>query len=272
MDMTASVPDMRALIDPRSDRPQYRQLADHLRDAISDLQPGDALPAEPELMDTYQVSRPTVRQAVAVLRSEGLVVTTHGRGTFVRQKRRVRRVASDRYAAEAALLEQEGQHPLETAFTREHGIAWGEFGVEVDAYREVTPPDAVADALGLVVGAEVLERRVVLYAGEVPDQIRTSYYPLDLVAGTPVADPARQPWPGGTMAELASLDVTVAATTERVRSRMPTPEEASVLDIAGSVPVLVVRRVFHDGTGEPVETDEQVMPADRAELEYRVAL
>lgn len=65
--------------------PLYRQLAEQLRQAIAsgDLEPSSRLPSEQELIEAYQVSRNTVRLALGVLRTEGLVVTGQGRGTFV---------------------------------------------------------------------------------------------------------------------------------------------------------------------------------------------
>jgi GntR family transcriptional repressor for pyruvate dehydrogenase complex len=47
------------------------------------LAPGDRLPAEHELMAAMGVSRSVVREAVAALRSEGLVVTRQGAGAYV---------------------------------------------------------------------------------------------------------------------------------------------------------------------------------------------
>lgn len=47
------------------------------------LQPGTQLPTEAELCAQYDVSRTVVREAVARLRSEGLVIPHQGRGMFV---------------------------------------------------------------------------------------------------------------------------------------------------------------------------------------------
>jgi GntR family transcriptional regulator len=73
-------------VDPRSDRPIYRQVADILRDQITNgtLAPGAMLPSEKALADTYGIGRDAARQAIAVLRSEGLVRTDKGHGTAVR--------------------------------------------------------------------------------------------------------------------------------------------------------------------------------------------
>ncbi len=65
----------------------YHQLAGVLRDQILNgtLEPGAKLPPELELTEKYQLSRGTVRQAILLLVTEGLVERIQGKGTFVRQ-------------------------------------------------------------------------------------------------------------------------------------------------------------------------------------------
>jgi GntR family transcriptional regulator, transcriptional repressor for pyruvate dehydrogenase complex len=67
--------------------PAYQMLADALRARIltRELQPGDRLPIEPDLAEQYGVSRSTVREALRVLASQGLVGTWRGvqGGSFV---------------------------------------------------------------------------------------------------------------------------------------------------------------------------------------------
>lgn len=65
--------------------PYYRQLAEFIEARIKDgsLQPGDGLPSERELADLTGLSVDTVRAALDVLRSAGLVATARGIGTFV---------------------------------------------------------------------------------------------------------------------------------------------------------------------------------------------
>lgn len=61
------------------------QLIDILRSEIRarKLRPGERLPTEQELVARYQVSRTVVREAIASLRAEGLVMTRQGAGAFV---------------------------------------------------------------------------------------------------------------------------------------------------------------------------------------------
>lgn len=72
---------------PRRTLTSYQRLADDLRQAIlsGEISPGERLPVEAELGEQYHVGRSTVREALRLLLSEGLVVTMRGvgGGTFV---------------------------------------------------------------------------------------------------------------------------------------------------------------------------------------------
>lgn len=61
------------------------QLSDTLRRAIQagDFKPGDKLPSESRLTESYGVSRTVVREAIAALRADGLVDARQGAGVFV---------------------------------------------------------------------------------------------------------------------------------------------------------------------------------------------
>jgi len=74
---------------PGSAKPLYKQLKDVLKQKITagEFKPGEALPGERQLMETYGVSRVTVRQAIAELVNEGLLYRQHGKGTFIAPKR-----------------------------------------------------------------------------------------------------------------------------------------------------------------------------------------
>ena len=61
----------------------YIQVADDLARRISENEITCRLPAERALAEEYEVSYITVRHAMAILRDHGLVISIHGRGTFV---------------------------------------------------------------------------------------------------------------------------------------------------------------------------------------------
>lgn len=74
-------------INPRSHTPVYVQLAELLRERIEsgDLPPGSALPSESRLSQEYGIGRDAVRNAIALLRAEGMVSTMKGQATWVRE-------------------------------------------------------------------------------------------------------------------------------------------------------------------------------------------
>ena len=61
----------------------YVQVAADISRRISDGEITRKLPSERALAEEYEVSYITVRHAMAVLRERGLIVSIHGRGTFV---------------------------------------------------------------------------------------------------------------------------------------------------------------------------------------------
>jgi|ADGO01.1.fsa_nt_gi transcriptional regulator, GntR family len=76
---------MASEIDPYDPRPRYQQLAAILREAIKTgtYSPGDRLPSEKTLTQTYGVARETASKAMDVLASEGLAVMVPGLGWHV---------------------------------------------------------------------------------------------------------------------------------------------------------------------------------------------
>jgi GntR family transcriptional regulator len=73
-------------LDPDDPRPAYRQISDRLRADIASgaRLPGSQLPSLRELSEAFDVAVETVKRALGDLRSEGLLVTRQGKGTFVR--------------------------------------------------------------------------------------------------------------------------------------------------------------------------------------------
>ncbi|MFB9182061.1 GntR family transcriptional regulator [Dactylosporangium sucinum] len=260
-------------INRRSDRPVYKQVADDLRRRINEgeFAAGAALPSEPTLSEQYDgVSRTIVRQGLGILKNEGLIHSHHGKGWFVRAQRPVRRMASSRYQAE---LDQVGRAESErdaTPFYYDHK-GFEQFELQ-RTLTEVPADDELAEVFRVPVGTMLLCREFTFVFDGTPHRRSYSYLLLDMVQGTPITDPANEPWPGGTMAQLDSVGVRVTAVDEIVRSRMPNPDEIAALDIDDGVPVVAVRRIMYAGE-KPVEACvDIVIPADRVVLYYRTEL
>ncbi|WP_371654738.1 MULTISPECIES: GntR family transcriptional regulator [unclassified Streptomyces] len=248
-------------LDPTSDRAVFRQIADRLREAIDKgrFREGDKLPSETELVDHYGVSRMTVRNALSILQGEGLAVSEHGRGVFVRPRPPVRRLASDRFARRHR---EEGK----PAFTVEAEAAGVHSEVDSLEVTEQKPPADIAGRLGSP--RKVLARRRRYLLDGRPVEYATSYIPLDIAQGTRITDP--NPGPGGIYARLEENGHRLAHFDEEIRARMPSPTEVRVLQLTTGVPVIHLIRTAYDTEGRAVEVCDTLMAADAFVLAYQL--
>ncbi|MEU5686691.1 GntR family transcriptional regulator [Streptomyces venezuelae] len=240
-------------------RPKYQRIADTLREAIQAGQygPGDRLPGENDLMATHGVARMTARQALGVLRDEGLAEARKGAGVFVRTFRPLRRRGIQRLAEQ-----QWGNGRSIWAADIE------DRSLEVDqlTVSEEAAPERVGAVLEL--GPEepacVRRRRFVLDGK--PVLLATSYLPMPLVAGSAIT--REDTGEGGTYARLADLGHKPVHFREEVRSRMPSKDEVTRLSMSEGTPVMLICRTAFTAEGRPVEVNEMTLDAASYVLEY----
>lgn len=246
--------------------PPYRRVAEQLRAAIVEgrLRPGESLPSEHELAQQHGVTRTTVRKAIAVLRSDGLVFSEQGRATFVRPRPRVRLLASG------------------PNYRTRRGSGMSNFNAEVVAHGqrpeqqllEVTTIEAPSE-----IGARlelpdddnlVVVRRRLFLVDDEPVQLCDGYYPRALVQGTPIEEGRKIR--GGVHAVLddpaGPIRRTVTRFVEDLEVRMPTPYEVELLRIPPGVPVARIFRTALDTHLEPIEVLDSVVPCDRHVFRY----
>jgi DNA-binding GntR family transcriptional regulator len=230
--------------------PKYLQIAAQLRRDIRDgtFKPDNRLPAETALAEQFRVSPITLRNAIAVLRAEGLIQSRHGVGTFVRESHRLQRRSRDRYGR--ARTDQQ----LLTSHLR-HEIVF--------AGRALVP-ESIAEVMDLEPGAEVVVRRRHLYdkvSGR-PEEVGASYIPVDIAAGTFLEEPTRVP----KALFLCIEDLAgkrYATARDHWIARPPTADEAAVLEVPTGAPVMHVIHVARAEDGTLLEVSESVWPADR---------
>lgn len=230
--------------------PKYHRVADTLRREIQDgaLAPGERLPAETALVERFRVSLPTVRQALSVLRAEGLIESVHGIGTFVREQRRLQRRSRGRYGRarhDRKLLTHQLRHEIVFA-------------------GRAPAPQHVAEALGAPPDTEVVIRRRHLFDKETgrPDEIGASYLPIDVAGGTYLEEPTVVPQALFLcVEELTGRRYTRA--NDQWTARMPTADEAAVLELPTGAAVLHVVHTARDENDDVLEISESVWPADR---------
>src|SRR6478752_6396825 len=91
--------------------PRYHQLKEILRERVrsGEWKPGDLIPSERELSETYHISRMTTRQAITDLVNEGVFYREQGRGTFVTRNKITQQLI--RLTGFTEDIAARGQHP-----------------------------------------------------------------------------------------------------------------------------------------------------------------
>ena len=232
----------------RSGYSAWRLIAEELRrDIVSGAKaPGTRLPSEGELAERFSVHRNTVRQAVAALAAEHLVVSRRGSGTFVAEHT----VLVHRIGARTRLSDSLGRR----------GRASGRL---LESAVEASPPADVAERL-ILGGRPGLRLEIVLAVDGHPLSRATNWFAADQVPG--LAERFRAT--GSITAALRAIgigDYVRAATT--VGARHATAAEAADLGLpAGSV-VLVTRSLDTLTDGTPLQIGITRFVADRVELD-----
>ncbi|MEU7132950.1 GntR family transcriptional regulator [Streptomyces sp. NPDC046261] len=255
----------------------YERIADDLRQSIrtGQLKPGERLPSETTLAEQYGRSVPTMREALRVLRDEGLIEKQHGRGNFVRQPRTTVSRTNARHQWEKDRAREPEQRRAETGAT-EHDT-----GLQVNdlvfhaSYREVKAGKDITDAFGVPEDSVFVERTYrTRYAAErAPFALVTSYLVRDMVAENPaLLDASNEPWPGGTQNQLFTLGIELDRIEERVVARPPTPEEAEELDLPAGTAVILLRKTSYDTNDRVVELSDITLPGDRTEMLFTTSL
>ncbi|WP_308250026.1 UTRA domain-containing protein [Sphaerisporangium fuscum] len=119
----------------------------------------------------------------------------------------------------------------------------------------------IAEALRVAPGADVLVRRKLLLADDVPVRIATSYFRLDLFGGTPICDPGfvRPTLQAG----IEALGHRFGHAEEYLLARRPTGYESETLWLEEGEWVVQIVRTGHAVDGTPIHTLETVCAASR---------
>jgi GntR family transcriptional regulator len=217
-----------------SEVPLYYQLGTLLREQIESghFAAGDQLPTETELVESYGVSRITVRQALKSLEEEGLVRREAGRGTFVTGD--IRRPKT---------LRMDGS--LDDLITM--GLATS---VELLTLREVVAMEKDAAALGVAVGSPLMQcRRLRCYHKE-PYSYIINRLPLSIAEKFEGHD-----WERGAILQSIEqrLGLHLRDADQHVRATLADASLARLLNTRIGAPILSVDRVVRTDSGEAVE-------------------
>ncbi|WP_347038338.1 GntR family transcriptional regulator [Glutamicibacter halophytocola] len=203
---------------------------------ISDMSPGDKLPAEPELCKEYDVSRITIRRAVDDLIQDGHLVRKQGRGTFVTEPSYIQRVR-----------ETFADHV--TGFYRQQTALGREVSTVVLGNR-LTRNATAAAALGLNPADELVELVRLRYVNGALHQHLVTYMPADRFSGLTRID-----FSHGSLFEHLEVEygIKLIRNDLLVRIERARGEIASALEVAEDTPVLAIDSTVYDNSGQAIQ-------------------
>ncbi|MCV6591934.1 MAG: GntR family transcriptional regulator [Silicimonas sp.] len=206
-----------------------------LREEITNgaFPPGELLPGENRLAETFEVSRVTIRKALEALAADGWIEKKLGAGSVVLERGSSPQALS---ADLASLMPQIVEMDRATT-ARLLSFSYG------------APPPAVAKALKLGGGEKVQTAVRVRSAGDAPFSHLTTYVPEDIARNYDEADLATQP----LFRLLERSGVKVDGAHQSVTAALATPDVADALAISEGSPLLSLRRTVFDASGRGVE-------------------
>jgi GntR family transcriptional regulator len=211
-------------------------------------QDGERLPPERELCRQFDVSRATLRQALAHLQDRGLVTRHQGRGTFVSRPRTqlpIVGVFSIRDAMEA------------------HGL---HMTTRVLRVERMEADRLVAADLASMPGDEVIFiERLRVGDGE-PMVLDTAHLRADLFPGLDGIDFERR-----SLYHVLESDYgrTVAAASETLEPVILTPRECALLEVPAHTTALLTRRITTDADGTVLALGHVLLRGDRSRYIYK---
>ncbi len=220
--------------------PLYRQLMQRLRsDIASGIYPTHSrIPSEQELCAAYQVSRVTVRKALAELTREGLLRRMQGKGTFVCAPR----------------IHQDLRDV--TSFHEACRLMGSVPGTKVISAQAVPADEDTCRALQLK-ESQAIEIVRVRSADDLPVMLETNRFPMayDYLLKEDLA--------GSLYALLDVHGVEAAKGLHEISLCYATAAQARLLKIHPGDALLQLDQVIYDRNGAPLHTSHQVIRGDR---------
>ncbi|MFQ6171047.1 GntR family transcriptional regulator [Oryzobacter sp. R7] len=236
------------VIDRGSPVPLYHQLAEQLTAAVENgtLRPGDPFENELALADRLDLSRPTVRRAIAELVARGLLVRRRGVGTTVASQVIHRR---DELTSLYDDMVRKGQQPRTEVLSFDSGVT--------DA--------AAAEALGLPPDTPLVSVERLRSVGKVPTALMHNWLPpqfADLTAAD-LED-------GSLYGLLRARGVRPVIAHQSIGARRPVARERRLLGLGAGDPLLTMSRRAYAADGSAVEYGDHCYRYDQYTFDVTV--
>jgi len=239
-------------IDFNSHIPYYIQLIGVLKKKIisGEWQAGDQIPSEPELCESYGVSRTVVRQALREIELDGLISRRKGKGTFV---------------AEPKISESLAQKL--TGFYQDMVERGHSINSQVLHHKVVPANKKVARYLGIEPGVSVIDIKRLRYVEDEPIVIVSSYLPHELCLSLAEADLTNQSLYAFLEKE---CEITIAYGRRSIEAVPANQTEAKLLQIEVGAPLILLDSVSYLEDDTPIEYYHAVHRGDRSKFEVEL--
>ena len=224
-----------------SSSPLYHQLMQRITADIErgTYPTGSRIPPEHELEQLYQVSRVTVRRALAELTTEGLLERKQGKGTFVSMPK--------------GSMQLKSLHSFHDS-CRANNVTPS---TDVIHVKEITASTRDAEELNLSAGSRVLETLRVRKANGVPVVLERNRFSM---AYAWLQD---QDLTGSLYSLLREYGVEPKLAVHDVSLRFATAEEAKLLETEEGVPLVCLHEVICDQRGRSLHNSVQLIRGER---------
>jgi GntR family transcriptional regulator len=215
--------------------PLYYQLLQLIKGSIEngELKPGDSLPTELDMMQKYNLSRATVRQAILQLVNEGYLRRIKSKGTFVNLI-----PEKSRFIGSLKGFAQE---------MRQKGIA---FSTRVLDCRVIPAPQKVSEKLQIASGDPVFFLKRLRFVKDEPVLIVEGFVPARLCPGIEKEDFERQSFYDVLEQK---YEIILHHGCREFEPVMPQTEEMKLLRVSQKAPVLFIESTVYTEENMPVE-------------------
>lgn len=231
--------------------PLYYQLRQILEEAIGHLTPGEAVPSELDLCKMFDLSRPTVRQAINELVQDGLLYRTKGKGTFVAEPK----------------IPQEFLTVLESFSDemRRKGMAPS---TRVLSLERSNVDERICSTLGIARGAPVARLARVRFADGEPIVTLTTYLPEERLPGILDADFA-----DASLYDLIEnkYGYSISYADRSLEAWAAGAYEAELLHIPVGAPIQFIETTTYLEDGTPIEYSRAEYRGDRNRFRFRLS-
>ena len=231
--------------------PLYVQLAEVIKQNIREgiLKEGDLIPSESQLMDAYQISRITVRNAQLRLEYEGEIFKVHGRGSFV-AKNQLIVIPSPSLTFEEQM--------------RKQGL---DVSLHLVEFCDVYPNEGVSSELEIAPGGMVTKLKRTIKVGTESIGLKVLFVPLDIgrsLKGKDLSKISLIDYLNST------TDTRIARMEVRVRAAVIEDGDAEVMGVDTSSTVIIRGSIYWNHLRRPVMAGKILYLAQHASIKMEI--